>query len=458
MVNVDGVEPTFTVDYVIYDDGWSEGYAATDSQYFLLGNGTVDGTGSVTLTGEVGYSFKTEQHWNVRNTTTNTVVLNDQRVFGGTNIYTGENVGDAAAKMFDGLTATVDGNFAAPINFLNVKLHPGEGSTTTLSSNSTTTNLDIQNYTIFGGVVSSYAVDNFAYGTYSVDELQQDYELRFTGVYDEGTIIGGKTVYQVIEGGSYATCFRMVSGGALATHPLNPAPGTAEPFMVRIPFEVWNVDDPANPYQVNLTYRDRVRDGSEDPFWAWNPTNRMYGVIVNSPYNATQVVNMDADAEDEFNSKATWVLVMYGTNYSLGDVVEVNYANPIQLGKDTWSFTAPSYGYDPTQAAADVKEVNVFPNPYYGVNPNEINKYQRFVTFNHLPPKATLRMFNLGGQLVKTINKEDLSQFAKWDLTNENGLPLASGIYIAYIDMPDLGKTKILKVAIIQETQILDRF
>jgi hypothetical protein len=49
-------------------------------------------------------------------------------------------------------------------------------------------------------------------------------------------------------------------------------------------------------------------------------------------------------------------------------------------------------------------------------------------------------------------------QYQKWDLNNNDGLPVASGLYIAYIDMPDLGKTKTLKFSIIQEQQILDRF
>jgi len=103
--------------------------------------------------------------------------------------------------------------------------------------------------------------------------------------------------------------------------------------------------------------------------------------------------------------------------------------------------------------------MNVFPNPYYGVNTEELNKYQRFVTFNHLPDKATIRIFNLAGVLIKTIQHDQLgSQFERWDLANEFGLPVGSGLYIAYIDMPELGTTKILKLAIIQERQILDRF
>ncbi|MCW8813025.1 MAG: T9SS type A sorting domain-containing protein, partial [Chlorobium sp.] len=111
-----------------------------------------------------------------------------------------------------------------------------------------------------------------------------------------------------------------------------------------------------------------------------------------------------------------------------------------------------------TLAKSQVSDINVFPNPYYGVNSEEVNKYNRFVTFTHLPEKANIKIFNLAGVLVRSIEKDDADQYQRWDLANQNGLPVASGLYIAYIDMPDLGSTKILKVAIIQEEQILDRF
>ena len=60
--------------------------------------------------------------------------------------------------------------------------------------------------------------------------------------------------------------------------------------------------------------------------------------------------------------------------------------------------------------------------------------------------------------MIKTLVKDDNEQFMRWDLANDSGLPIASGLYIAYIEMPDIGETKILKLAIIQEQQILDRF
>jgi FAD synthase len=73
-----------------------------------------------------------------------------------------------------------------------------------------------------------------------------------------------------------------------------------------------------------------------------------------------------------------------------------------------------------------------------------------------LPDNAIIRIFDLSGVLVKTINHtSNNGQFDTWNLANDNNYPVASGVYIVYIDMPDLGTTKILKLAIIQEQQML---
>ncbi|NIR92172.1 MAG: hypothetical protein GWO08_00405, partial [Gammaproteobacteria bacterium] len=45
-----------------------------------------------------------------------------------------------------------------------------------------------------------------------------------------------------------------------------------------------------------------------------------------------------------------------------------------------------------------------------------------------------------------------------WDLANHNGLPVASGIYIVHIEMPDLNETKVLKLAVIREQEYLLRY
>ena len=164
------------------------------------------------------------------------------------------------------------------------------------------------------------------------------------------------------------------------------------------------------------------------------------------------------------DSKATWSVFFdvgengYYSKWHTGDVFKIVYANPIVPGTDIWTFTTPSsQAYDASLAKADVNKINVFPNPYYGVNSEELNKYNRFVTFSHLPTKAKIRIFNLAGILVRTIDHNSTSQFERWNLANDTGLPVASGLYVAYIDLTDLGVTKTLKIAIIQEAAYIDR-
>jgi hypothetical protein len=438
-------ELPLTTKWIIYDDGF--------------GGGPVDAFGETTVE-SVSNLSRLARYWNVRDLQGGTV-LENQSVIAGTDIYPRRddiitNLGLDASPIVDGFQTSVDVVYDAPINFFRIALVSPTGLSTLSSPASpagSTTDIVLNNYTIFGGTTDSWAISNFGVGTTSIDTLQQDYELRFTGVLDTN-VVGGQTQITVKSGGSMATIFRF--GGGLAGHPLNPT-GENLPFLIRIPFEVWNVNDPENPYQVNLTFRDRVQTPTDEPFYCWNLVNRMYAIIVNSPYDSTQVIQVD-DGPDEFNAAATWVLVFYGTNYHANDVVTIIYANPIQIGIDTYTFNTTASAYSGDLAKDQVNQINVFPNPYYGINTEEINKYNRFVTITHLPVQAKVRIFNLAGVLVRTIEKTDQGQFLRWDLANEDGLPVASGVYIAYIDLPELGTTKILKLAIIQEQQILDRF
>ncbi len=123
---------------------------------------------------------------------------------------------------------------------------------------------------------------------------------------------------------------------------------------------------------------------------------------------------------------------------------------------DIFAFTAPSVTENDSIMAADVDKVNVFPNPFYAHNPLATHRYDEYVTFTHLPEKATIQIYNLAGVLVNTVEHNNAnSQFEQWDLTNASNLPVASGIYIAYINMPDVNVSKTLKFVIIQKEQIL---
>ncbi len=111
---------------------------------------------------------------------------------------------------------------------------------------------------------------------------------------------------------------------------------------------------------------------------------------------------------------------------------------------------------DKVAAKDRLQQITVFPNPYFGANALEVNKQNRFIRFTGLPTETTIRIYSLSGVFVRRIDKNDNSQFVNWDLLNSDALPVASGIYLAYLDMPGIG-TKILKLAIIQEQQYIDR-
>jgi hypothetical protein len=132
------------------------------------------------------------------------------------------------------------------------------------------------------------------------------------------------------------------------------------------------------------------------------------------------------------------------------------FANLPNTPSDSYTFsTEAAVVGDMAAAKDDVENVNVFPNPYYAFNPSEPDRFSHFVTFNHLPTRATIRIFNLAGVQVRKIEKDSDSQFQRWDLTNERDIPVASGMYIAYIDMPDVGKEKVLKLMVIQRQEQL---
>jgi hypothetical protein len=230
-----------------------------------------------------------------------------------------------------------------------------------------------------------------------------------------------------------------------------------------LPFTAWDVTDPANPKQINASFVEDANAGSANNQWdmGWDGSafkdlgGREYLFINNTPYDPT---HYNADVDGTFNDVlyAIWPAARGSHPYLEAPwTMEIvpNYVNVPSV--DEFTFTAPAPTTSTDNAKADVNMINVFPNPYYGYQYRETSRQDHYVTFSHLPSNATIRIFDLAGVLVRTIKHNSTSQFEPWDLRNDNNYPVASGIYVAYVDMPDLGTSKILKLAVIQETQVL---
>jgi hypothetical protein len=128
---------------------------------------------------------------------------------------------------------------------------------------------------------------------------------------------------------------------------------------------------------------------------------------------------------------------------------------------DTWR-VKPNQAYTPAPVNAKIKiipdtpgyfssekqelNVKVVPNPYIVHNEWQQSTAQRRLRFINLPSKCTVRIFNINGELVKTlvhratVTNEDGSSVTNnaggdewWDLLSENRQLVASGIYIFHV-------------------------
>lgn len=96
-------------------------------------------------------------------------------------------------------------------------------------------------------------------------------------------------------------------------------------------------------------------------------------------------------------------------------------------------------------AQNDLDLAHAFPNPFIP------SKGHREIMFTRLTAKATIRIYTIAGELVKTIVKSSgASDEVAWmPVVNAAGQPVASGVYIYHIESTD-GKTKIGKVMVIK--------
>lgn len=105
-----------------------------------------------------------------------------------------------------------------------------------------------------------------------------------------------------------------------------------------------------------------------------------------------------------------------------------------QMGGGTLALTPGGLGVPPA-ATSDFSFVHAFPTPY------QPSLGHDRITFRGLPPKVTIRIYTITGQLVQTLNKNNaFSADLVWTpVTNASGRKLASGVYF-YQVVGDTGR------------------
>jgi len=232
-----------------------------------------------------------------------------------------------------------------------------------------------------------------------------------------------------------------------------------------LPFAAYAVDAAGNERQVNVTFLEDAGAGNFNHRWdlgGWDGSaykdpatgGREYVFINKTDYDEGATYDGSNDGTVQDVMYAMWA-TQRGDHPYLEAPFEMTFVAAIANSpNDVFSFTSTAVDSGVTDSLeASISDINVFPNPYYGFSRLENSRFNKFVTFTHLPEKATIRIFNLGGVMVRKIDHNSTSQFERWDLTNQDDLPVASGIYIVHVET-DQG-SKVLKLALVQEEQVL---
>jgi hypothetical protein len=242
--------------------------------------------------------------------------------------------------------------------------------------------------------------------------------------------------------------------------------------------EIWNTgigtpDDPSDDFQYcpllldengdnlwNMHATDHpVSGASNDPFTDWiywyecdyaaevasgfdfaTLGGEIFGRTVLVNWNAGDVSDgtLDAVPEDQRMPE-------------MGTVFRIETTKPNQPG-DMFSMSTDGLGARARTEAenrAAIDEIGITPNPYKGASSYEVSQLVDQVRFTNMPNQATIRIFTVAGTLVRTLEKNSASASFPWDLTTEEGLPIASGMYIIHVDT-EWGE-KVLKFGVVKK-------
>jgi hypothetical protein len=88
--------------------------------------------------------------------------------------------------------------------------------------------------------------------------------------------------------------------------------------------------------------------------------------------------------------------------------------------------------------------IRVVPNPYLSQSAYEGSQLDNLVKITNLPENCVVSVYTTDGSLVRTLRKDNTDTWMYWDLKNNYGVPIASGVYILHIQADGIGE-KIIK-------------
>lgn len=120
---------------------------------------------------------------------------------------------------------------------------------------------------------------------------------------------------------------------------------------------------------------------------------------------------------------------------------------PDNMGRGIYRFNTTGKGTLKAQNTVlknSLGKINVVPNPYYAISDYELSQLDNTVKFTNLPENCAITIYNTNGTLIRRYYKSSPQNYLDWDLNNQVGIPISSGVYIIHVEVPNIGE-KILK-------------
>ncbi len=188
---------------------------------------------------------------------------------------------------------------------------------------------------------------------------------------------------------------------------------------VPVPFEAWNM---TTNQRVSIVF------GPYDYHDTWQPGDSL--MIVNYPYDPANDVNIW-----DYYPYYVWHFNLESSVYNpaAGDVLTF-FGAPLSGPGDVFTFRVD--GINDAVAQQELSDIKVVPNPYFVRYSSrvETNEGQSMLFFNNLPVQCTIRIYNLSGDLVRTIEHNDDTGSETWDLLSSGGRLVAAGIYLYHVE------------------------
>ncbi len=226
-----------------------------------------------------------------------------------------------------------------------------------------------------------------------------------------------------------ATAFNLTMGGMHYLYVFNPT-AVSQVAVERVDITYKGSDVATNPLNVNFLQNPTSR--SRRVFWA----SVQY---VHVPLQNPAFANVDPYGETP------------------GDVrykIRMNRAWTEYKTEDQPNDGLPMYGFNTNDIAASVRQpvvatdaldlIRVVPNPYYAYSRYEQSQLDNIVKITNLPDRCDIHIYTTAGTKIRSFRKDNTLPSVDWDLTNDYGIPIASGVYIIHVDAGERGN-KVLK-------------